>query len=239
MSTAVAAGRPGRSRALERELKYAVPAGRALLARSIVSALCRPDARYPSATVFTIYYDTPDLDLLSEKINSDYLKTKVRLRWYSTAPAEGTTGTFLEVKTRVGTLRQKVRVETPLTVATLRELSLDHPDLLTVLDLARPLGVPIPARLMPALLLRYERARFVEPVSGSRISVDTQIEAVRGNPRVVGHAFAERLAPAIVEIKGPSDDLPRILNPLIQLGARRASFSKYGSAGMAMLRYMH
>ena len=82
MSTAVAPVRPAGAGSLERELKYLLPAGRAFLARKIVSALCQPDPVYPAATVFTIYYDTPDLTLLSEKLNSDYLKTKVRLRWY-------------------------------------------------------------------------------------------------------------------------------------------------------------
>jgi hypothetical protein len=238
MSTAVAALRPSGESSLERELKYVVPAARALLVRSIVSALCRPDVLYPSATVFTIYYDTPDLQLLSEKINSDYLKTKVRLRWYSPA-ARGTAGSFLEIKSRVGTLRRKVRVATSLSGEALGVLPMDHPDLVAVLDLARPLGVPVPPRLMPAVLLRYDRHRYVDRSSASRISVDTDIEAIRGNPRLVGNAFPGRLPHAVLEAKGASDDLPRILNPLIRLGARRSSFSKYGAAGLGMLRYTH
>lgn len=236
MSTVLAAP-PQRGTSLERELKYVVPAGKALLARAIVSAICRPDPEYPDAVVSTIYYDTPNLELLSQKINSDYLKTKVRLRWYS--PELGSASAFLEVKSRVGALRHKVRVETPLTAGRAAGLSLEDPSLIEVLRLAAPLGVSIPPRLIPALLLRYERVRFIEPVSGSRISVDAGIEAVRGNPRLVGNAFQQRLPHAVVEIKGAGDDLPRALRPLINLGARRASFSKYGAAGLAMLRYMH
>jgi hypothetical protein len=205
----------------------------------MVSALCRADAQYPAATVFTIYYDTPDLVLLSEKINSDFLKTKVRLRWYSTPPIPGGTGTFLEIKSRVGTLRRKVRVETPFRQDSLRAVSLEDPRLLAVLELIRPLGVAVPARLMPALLLRYERHRFVDPMSGSRISVDADVEGLRGNPRLLGHAFGVRLPQAVVEAKGADDTLPRILQPLMRLGARRESFSKYAAAGMAMLRYTH
>lgn len=236
MSTVLAAP-PQRGTSLERELKYVVPAGKAPLARSIVSAFCRPDPEYPAAVVSTIYYDTPGLDLLSEKINSDYLKTKVRLRWYS--PTRGAANAFLEIKSRVGTLREKVRVETAVSAARAAELSLDHPALIQVLELAAPLGVPLPPRLLPAVFLRYERSRFVEPVSGSRISVDAEIEAVAGNPRLVGHAFHQRLPLAVVEVKGAGNDLPRALHGLIALGARRASFSKYGAAGMAMLGYRH
>ncbi len=225
-----------RGASLERELKYVVPAGKALLARTMVSALCRPDPDYPSAAVSTIYYDTPALDLLGQKINSDYLKTKVRLRWYS--PGRGSTTAFLEIKSRVGSLREKVRIETSLPAAVVESMSLDDPALVEGLQLAVPLGVPIPRRLLPAIRLRYERSRFIEPVSGSRISVDADIEAVRGNRRLVGGAFHQRLPLAVVEIKGAGDDLPRALRPLINLGARRSSFSKYGAAGAAMLRYV-
>jgi hypothetical protein len=239
VSTTVTTASPVGGSPLERELKYVMPAARASLARGIVSALCRPDAHYAAATVFTIYYDTPGLDLLSEKINSDFLKTKVRLRWYSTPPLHGGTGTFLEIKSRVGTLRRKVRVETPFRQDALRAISLEDPRLIAALELIRPLGVSVPSRLMPALLLRYERRRYVDRFSGSRISVDTDVEALSGHPRLLGHAFRVRLPQAVVEAKGAEEALPRILDPLTRLGARRESFSKYAAAGMAMLRYTH
>ena len=35
----------------------------------------RPDREYPPALVITTYCDTPRLELLDEKIDSDYLKT--------------------------------------------------------------------------------------------------------------------------------------------------------------------
>ena len=67
----------------DHEIKLVLP-NRA--ARSLVRWLrsrCWPDPLYPAATVSSIYYDTPDWRLLREKVNSDFLKTKVRLRWYS------------------------------------------------------------------------------------------------------------------------------------------------------------
>lgn len=220
----------------ERELKFVVPAGKGPLARSIVAAFCRPDAKYPAATLWTVYYDTPELELLSEKINSDYLKTKMRLRWYSgPAPQHA----FLEIKSRVGALRQKQRVRTQLTGSRLAGLPLDDPAFLDVRDFARPLGIPLPPRLLPALLIRYHRSRFVEPLSGSRISVDVDIEALRGHPRLLGHAFSERFETAVVEVKGTSSQLPRALHALVGLGARQSSCSKYGTAAVAMLRYVH
>jgi len=35
----------------------------------------RPEREYPPALVLTTYYDTPRLDFLDEKIDSDYPKT--------------------------------------------------------------------------------------------------------------------------------------------------------------------
>ncbi len=67
----------------ERELKFTLPQGRAPLVRSWLDRICRRDPEFPAAVVWTIYYDTPGLISLSEKINSDYLKRKIRVRWYS------------------------------------------------------------------------------------------------------------------------------------------------------------
>jgi hypothetical protein len=223
---------------LERELKFVLPAARGVLARSVLEAVCRPDVEYPAATLSTIYFDTLDLRFLGEKVDSDYLKTKVRLRWY--APIGGQDDlarAFLEIKMRVGDRRQKARLRTALTARTLREMSFDSPEFEDVLELARPLGIPLPARLLPVLLIRYDRYRFVEPVSSSRISVDMNIGAPRGHHRLVRDAAPVTLRHAVLEVKGAGTELPRVLHPLIRMGARRGSSSKYAAAAFAMLKY--
>jgi VTC domain len=224
---------------LERELKFVLAASRALLARSLVEAVCPADPEYPAATLSTIYFDTPELRLLGEKVDSDYLKTKVRLRWYSPIGGgpDGQARAFLEIKSRIGDRRQKVRVQTPLTAAALTGAPFHHPALDEVLELARPFGVPIPARLLPVLLIRYDRYRYVEPFSSSRISIDTNISAPRGYHRLVRDAAPVRLQHAVLEVKGTGTDLPRVLHPLVRLGARRGSSSKYAATAFAMLKY--
>lgn len=223
--------------ALERELKFVLAEGRGALARRLLDALCRPDPRYPAAVVSTIYYDTPDLRLLGEKIDSDYLKTKVRLRWYRALdghPAEE--DSFLEVKVRAGSLRTKVRTGTPLRASWLDDAPFDAPELRDVLRLLPPLGVVVPQRLNPALLVRYHRYRYVEPVSGARVSLDSAIRAPRADPRLLRNSYNVALPSAVLEVKGLDDALPRSLRPVLHLGARRTAFSKYGSASLAMLR---
>ena len=93
----------------ERELKFTMPAARAQLARRRLETLCRRDPEFPSAIVWTIYYDTPALVSLGEKVNSDYLKRKIRVRWYSDLEGRVTGPAFVEAKLRVGTLRSKAR----------------------------------------------------------------------------------------------------------------------------------
>jgi VTC domain len=208
---------------LERELKFVLPGSRSSTALAFLRALCRSDPKYSVAKVSTIYYDTPDLQLLGEKLDSDYLKRKVRLRWYGGGEGAESTRSFLELKSRVGSLRTKDRVETPLPAAWLDRAPLEAAELLDVLDLLRPFGFAMPTLLVPALLVRYSRYRFVEPVSGTRVSLDGAIEVPR----------------AVLEVKGRVDDLPRVLRPLVHLGARRGSFSKYAAAAGEVLRAVH
>jgi hypothetical protein len=220
---------------LERELKFVLEEPRAKIALAMLRARCRPDGRYATGVISTIYYDTPWLQLLGEKADSDYQKVKVRLRWYrGPQDQRGSTASFLEIKRRVGALRDKVRLETPLAAAALEGMSLDDPALVSVLDLVPALGLPVPMPLIPALLLRYTRHRFIEPLSGTRVSLDTDITAVRGRKGLFGVGAGGVLPAAVLEVKGQADDLPPALRPLAHLGARRASFSKYALAARAM-----
>ena len=221
---------------LERELKFVVAEGRASAMLGFLRATCRPDGLHATGLVSTIYYDTPSLQLLGEKSDSDYQKLKVRLRWYR-APLGSSSGSekaFLEVKRRIGALRDKARVETHLTADALDRMSLEDPALLSVLDRLPSLGFPVPMPLMPALLLRYQRHRFVEPLSNTRISLDTDIRAVHARRGLFGSGAGASLPTAVLEVKGHADDLPRVLRPLAHLGARRGSFSKYGIAARSV-----
>ena len=91
---------------------------------------------------------------------------------------------------------------------------------------------PSLAGLRPAVHLSYRRERFVEPASGLRIALDSEISPLRiagwaasapGIRRVPGNLRS----PCLVELKGASRDLPPALAALASLGGRRESFSKY------------
>lgn len=210
------------------ELKFVAERWRAEPARRWLQVICRPDPTFPKGTVFTVYYDTPSLDRLGEKQNSDYLKTKVRLRWYRLGDRVSDSA-FLELKSRLGTRREKFRLPLALEPTWPTRGSLDVPSLRTVLRHLREAGIPAADHYRPVLLVRYQRHRFIEPLTRLRASLDTNICAPAAS-------WAAQLVPSevplphcVFEFKGPRDHLPETLRPLTTFGFRKSSFSKYGA----------
>ncbi len=218
------------SQSLQTEAKYAGPAHLAPLLIRMLDRLCLPDGEYPSGVISSIYYDTNDWKFLGEKRDSDYLKTKVRLRWYSDPTAKGRDGpqqSFAEVKYRVGSKRMKYRLPTQLTAEFLDATSLTVPDLYVVPELLARCGAAIPALLYPAFVVRYRRHRYVEKVTNARVSIDFDIGAPKTNPRMIANPRPCYLPQAVFEVKGSSRALPESIGSVLRLGFRSAAFSKY------------
>ena len=211
----------------ERELKFTVPAGRVHLARQRLESLCVRDPACPSAIVWTIYYDTPAFASLGEKLNSDYLKRKIRLRWYSDLDGHATGPAFVEAKMRVGTLRSKARARVPYPAEEIASWDLEDPRLLRLPLLLRDHGILGQGAWQPMMLIRYHRDRFIEPLTPSRVSLDADISASAVNTRFLSTADLSPVATAVLEVKGGVGELPALLRPLLALGMHRRSFSKF------------
>jgi hypothetical protein len=211
----------------DRELKFELPDGRPDAVRRWLDAICRRDPRFPSAIVWTIYYDTPDLASLGEKINSDYLKRKIRVRWYSEVGGEPKGPVFVEAKLRVGNRRVKARAQAPWPAEEVAAWDLDDPRLRDLPRLLGAEGVLVDGLWQPLMLIRYRRERFIEPAGQARISLDADIAVARVNPRLMAPADDRALPGGVLEVKGAGDELPLALRPLLALGARKRSFSKY------------
>ncbi len=213
----------------DRELKFSLPNSRVDQARRWLDTICQRDPEFPSAVVWTIYYDTPGLASLGEKINSDYLKRKLRLRWYSNLEGQPTGPAFVEAKMRNGNRRSKVRVRLPHPAEDLNRWDLQDPRLRAFPSFLREQGIVIGIgeNWLPLLQIRYRRDRFIEPVSRARVSLDGDIAATAINPAIFSFADYSAIESAVLEVKGHADHLPIALHPLLQLGARKASFSKF------------
>jgi hypothetical protein len=212
----------------ELELKYLLPGSRVPFVLGWLESVVHRERAYPPALVVTTYYDTPDLALLDEKINSDHLKTKVRVRWY--APLDGgppSGPVFVECKDREGATREKRRVIAHASPAQLAERPLSAPEWAGLLTDLRAAVRGLPPDLAPVLRLAYARHRYVDG-RGARISLDAGIVVQAVNPaRLHAPARPDALPYAVFEYKWHGPDVPAHVAPVTRLGARRSAFSKY------------
>ena len=215
---------------LNHEQKFVLPAHKSDLLIAALGRCCSPDPEFPVGIVSSIYYDTAELHFLYEKVDSDYLKTKVRVRWYSEVGTGTAIGNaFVEAKYRVGSRRRKVRQATDISGDWLKQQPLTRSDLIRIPDQLRRSGVRLRQPLQPLITVSYERHRFVEPVSGVRVALDRRITTDAVNPRLAVAKGHHPLPVAVFEIKGRSRGLPERLRVVTRLGCRRGSFSKLSS----------
>jgi hypothetical protein len=215
------------------EQKYVFAGMYADLLHAWLTTHCEPDPEFARGRVLSLYYDTPSLALYEEKRNSDYLKTKVRLRWYETCEdvrhdSADPVRCFLEVKAKIGSLRTKQRVPVSIPRQYLYEDPFRQED---IVERPRRSGLDIPdlpSALLPMLLIQYERVRFVDVVTGSRIALDTGIRAVAAHPHYVPARLPIVLPVGVLEVKGPERDFPDSLGPLGGYVTKEA-FSKYAT----------
>jgi hypothetical protein len=197
----------------------------------------RPDNEYPAGKISSIYYDSPEWDFLYEKINSDYLKSKVRLRWYhefeSGLPLAES---FIEIKHKAGLRRKKIREKTGLSGEFLETAALDHPKLMDLPYRLKSEGdMRFRRHLFPVFQVSYHRLRYVEPITGTRISVDYNIHVPKINPRLKLRSNPFKFEQAVLEIKGNVYNLSDLLSYLTVMGCRKQSFSKYQAGYLKLM----
>jgi len=221
----------------EHEIKLVTPALRAPVVAAWLRSRCLPDPRYAHGRVCSIYFDNRSMESLRAKVNSDFLKRKIRVRSYLDADSgQPLEPAFAEIKHKVGGRRFKTRQRldgaAPL-------LSMRHPEAGALRRLLRPLrdaGHLVGPDLQPFLRISFERWRFVEPISGARVSLDRDIRAESVNSSLLPQRHPAPLAHAVIEIKGPHENLPRRVAGLTELDCRRESFSKYARCYQKLTR---
>lgn len=196
---------------------------------TLASRLLKEDSDFPDSTVTSIYFDTDDDMLLGQKVNSEYLKTKIRLRWYDRTPesSDDNATVYLEKKTKRGILRDKSR----------RLLPASDPHVANWLSGGEK---PIPGELLsgwpgadtnswkPRLAVRYSRRRFSTRDGKTRVNVDWNITTWPiGRPLSVPKTRLT-LGRGVIEVKDPSfavDD--HVATVIRTAAATREAFSKY------------
>jgi hypothetical protein len=207
------------------ERKYVFAAGQGELLGAWLSAILIPDPTFSVGCVTSLYFDTPAWDFYDQKRNSDFLKTKVRLRWYEGAVEEWeSVPCFMEVKKKVGALRTKLRARVEFPRRVLNHSLFTDAAVRDAPVLADPSFQGQP--LVPLVQVQYERRRFIDPITGARVALDTGIRCLKANPAFLPQTGPVLLSVGVLETKGVDRRLPSTLAPLAR-HFRREAFSKY------------
>ncbi len=201
-------------------------------AYSLLRQFCRPDKDYPISTVHSLYFDTVDLDQYNRSASGDFNKDKVRIRWYDEESIEGDTlPVFIELKTRHGFSSSKQRERTVVPVE-----NIELPHLIkgivpkTVLNnTIAGFGYFPESPLRPVIKISYNRYRFTEMTTGTRVSLDYDIHSTMIAPELGRRERDLRLEGGVVEIKGLKIELPVTLRKMKILDTDWSRFSKYSN----------
>lgn len=216
-------------RPVRHEAKFVLPRRHAPAALECLRHFCAADPRFPVNGVNSLYFDTLRLDFLHGKEQSDYLKCKARLRWYTGSDgAPLSEFAWLEIKRKEGARSEKLRARIPVDAAALQARPLEAVRALDLGNRAETLFQADVRGLHPACVIRYTRHRFIDLLTGDRVALDDEIRSSDLNPDLFPLGRPCRVDYAVLEVKGPGGRaLPADLRVLERFGLRRTSFSKY------------
>ena len=201
-------------------------------ARSLLRQFCRPDREYPESTVTSLYFDTLDLDQYNLSASGDFNKDKVRIRWYDEESVTGDTiPVYIELKTRHGfaSSKQRRRIIVPVSDREIPRLGKGIIPATLLKNTMAEFGYFPEQPLRPVIKISYRRYRFNEMLTGTRVSLDHSIHSTMIAPDL-GHRKGEaRLAGGVIEVKGPSMELPVTLRKMTVLDTDWSRYSKYGN----------
>lgn len=223
----------GNPRPPSRELKFTLPrkAKSSLLAS--LGFKCTSDKEHASNTIHSLYFDTDDYLLAMEKASSDYCKTKVRIRWYTTKDKPHADKCWLEIKHKLGSTRNKIRVvinQPPESIINeLRKGNNSRQSIATLIKTKIHEHCPklVELKLKPVFCVSYNRHRFYDPFSASRIACDSDISAEAFQDKASLCSSRVSLDQIILEVKGSEETLPTVLRSFSHQGLKKAAFSKY------------
>lgn len=217
------------------EIKYLLdlPQGEPMAAW--LDHVCVNDPAHPEGTISSIYFDTPRLALYERKASSDYIKVKVRLRWYDEDVANGGPA-YLESKIKEGRVVRKRREKVTLARESLDNLSECEGLVEELRARAESLtGVPL-GHLLPVCVVRYNRRRYLDGRTGSRVALDRTIRVYPADGNHFPVVDPVLLGVVVLEVKGScaAGHFPHLF-PGIGYAPLPSSFSKY-AAGVEALQ---
>lgn len=232
---------------LERvEQKFFIAPTRMSMALALVRRTCRWDDEYPEEQINSLYFDTADLDQHERSLAGEFAKDKIRIRWYEADPDAPrsdavvspacsqveTVPVWLELKSRRGfvSTKQRTRLEVPVDALAFEALRRGIVPPNTLSGTVAGFGFLSPKRLQSVIVVSYRRCRFTEPRTGFRVAFDSRIRSSMVMPGIGRGERDLELPGAVIEVKGPSGDLPYCLRAIAEIGSSWTRYSKYSSS---------
>jgi len=202
-------------------------------AYSLLRQFCRPDKDYPLSAVHSLYFDTYDLDQYNRSASGDFYKNKVRIRWYDEENIMGdSVPVFIELKTRQGfaSSKQRERMVVPVEDIGPSRLVKGIVSKTVLSNTIAGFGFFAESPLRPVIRISYNRYRFNEMLTGTRVSLDYNIHSTIVAPDL-GHSEHDlRLEGGVIEVKRPSIELPVTLRKMRILDTDWSRYSKYSNS---------
>ncbi len=227
------------------EQKFFVAPNRMIMTLALLRRVCRWDPQYPEEQINSLYFDTPDLEQHEDSAAGQFAKSKVRIRWYGAeydphgmrggSPEVSGEGTavpvWLELKNRRGfaSTKQRWSLDVPAVALGPEALAAGIVPNVMLTNTMAGFGFFAAKRLCPVVAVSYWRWRFVEPRSGFRVAFDAHIRSSVVMPGLGRGERGLELPGAVIEVKGPTADVPAGLRQLSGLGTSWTRFSKYSS----------
>ena len=200
-------------------------------AYTLLRQICRTDSGYPKGQVNSLYFDTPDLDQYIRSASGDFKKDKVRIRWYGEiGNHQAMVPVFLELKSRQGfaSSKQRRRLLVSAQQLELARLGAGIVDKMTLTETLAGFCHFPEKPLQPIIVISYWRYRFNEMMTGTRVSFDYHISSSAATPELGYRERGLRLPGGVIEVKGPTIELPVTLRRIKLLDTDWSRFSKYG-----------
>jgi SPX domain protein involved in polyphosphate accumulation len=216
------------------ETKFISSNTNALKAKHWLDCNFPKDPDFPETIISSVYFDTKDLKLLDEKLESDHIKSKFRIRWYESLVDAKVSGIcFYEFKHKVGENRFKRRIKSENIYS---DLPLSHSSFLKSLTQLRLTENGMLSHIYPSYNVSYTRYRYCIPGTEIRLCIDYNIHVRSVNHQLIMKPIKRRnLSHCVFELKGETGILPEKLHFLEELGFYKSSFSKYEQCYVELL----
>ncbi len=214
------------------ERKFFIVPRNVNFAYTLLRQFCRLDSEYPEEQINSLYFDTIDLDQYTRSLSGEFRKDKVRIRWYRTFDTypEEVPG-YLELKSREGFTSSKQRQKLCIPAYSLEQVNLYKGVIpaTTLMNTITGFGYFPEMPIHPIIVISYWRYRFIEMMTGMRVTLDCNIRSTMIN-RTLGYGERElKLPGGVIEVKGHTMELPFTLRRMKLLDIDWSRFSKYSS----------